>query len=141
MEERKKSRVREYIIAACVLLIALGVLFVFRGGIFSKNNTNKDGGQFHVQVNVMNEKEDYEKTYSFDTNETILGDLLVNNDIIQYEDSDYGRFVTGVDGMKAEDSKEQWWSVLVNGESAATGIDGIRIQDGDVYTLEMKTGY
>lgn len=139
--ENKKSRIREYVIAASVLVLAIAVLFVFRSGIFSKNDTNKEGGQYSVQVDVINENEDYEKSYSFDTDETVLGDLLVNNDIIEYEDSEYGRFVTGADGMIADSSKEQWWSVLVNGESASTGIDGISIQDGDVYTLEMKTGY
>ena len=43
--------------------------------------------------------------------------------------------------MKADDSKQLWWSVEVNGESSQTGVDGIEIKDGDKYTLRMMEGY
>ena len=120
--------------------LAIGGVFLARGG-FSNNKNTTQAGQNNVEVNVVNEKEDYDKTYSFETEEKTLGDLLDKEKLVEYQDSDYGRYITGVDGMKADDSKQLWWSVEVNGESSQTGVDGIEIKDGDKYTLRMMEGY
>jgi len=134
--DKRKSHKREYLVAAIIIIAAIAVLFfVQRQGTKSNENLMK------VQVKVMNEFQDYEKTYDYETDKTILGDLLAEENIIEYENSDYGRYVTGADGMEADSSKEEWWNVLVNGESASTGIDGIEIKEGDVYTLQLMAGY
>lgn len=134
--ENKKSHKKEYLIAAIILIAAIAVLLVVQNrGTKSKEDLVK------VQVEVINESQSYEKTYDYETNKTSLGDLLAEEGIIEYEDSDYGRFITGADGMTADSSKEEWWNVLVNGESASTGIDGIEIHEGDVYTLQLVVGY
>ncbi|MBR3771455.1 MAG: DUF4430 domain-containing protein, partial [Clostridium sp.] len=104
-----------------------------------KNDSNNETIQ--VSVEIVNENENYQKTYDYETEEQTLGGLLDKEGLIEAEDSEYGKFITAVEGMKADDSKEQWWCVLVNGESAQTGIDGIQLEDGASYTLEMKTGY
>ena len=140
MSKKQKSFKVELLVSIVIILLALGAVFVFRGG-FSNNKNEADTGQSKVEVNVVNENEDYDKTYSFETQEKTLGDLLDKEKLVEYQDSDYGRFITGVDGMKADDSKQLWWSVEVNGESAQTGVDGIEIKDGDKYTLRMMEGY
>lgn len=138
--KKQKSFKIELIVSILIILLALGGVFLARGG-FSNNKNTTQAGQNTVEVNVVNEKEDYDKTYSYKTEEKTLGDLLDKEKLVEYQDSDYGRFITGVDGMKADDSKQLWWSVEVNGESAQTGVDGIEIKDGDKYTLRMMEGY
>lgn len=138
--KKQKSFKIELIVSILIILLAIGGVFLARGG-FSNNKNTTQAGQNNVEVNVVNEKEDYDKTYSFETEEKTLGDLLDKEKLVEYQDSDYGRYITGVDGMKADDSKQLWWSVEVNGESSQTGVDGIEIKDGDKYTLRMMEGY
>ncbi|HAU85830.1 MAG TPA: hypothetical protein DCW90_10095 [Lachnospiraceae bacterium] len=138
--KKQKSFKIELIVSVLIILLAIGGVFLARGG-FSNNKNTTQAGQNNVEVNVVNEKEDYDKTYSFETEEKTLGDLLDKEKLVEYQDSDYGRYITGVDGMKADDSKQLWWSVEVNGESSQTGVDGIEIKDGDKYTLRMMEGY
>lgn len=138
--KKQKSFKIELIVSVLIILLAIGGVFLARGG-FSNNKNTTQAGQNNVEVNVVNEKEDYDKTYSFETEEKTLGDLLDKEKLVEYQDSDYGRYITGVDGMKADDSKQLWWSVEVNGESSQTGVDGIEIKAGDKYTLRMMEGY
>lgn len=138
--KKQKSFKIELIVSILIILLAIGGVFLARGG-FSNNKNATQAGQNNVEVNVVNEKENYDKTYSFETEEKTLGDLLDKEKLVEYQDSDYGRYITGVDGMKADDSKQLWWSVEVNGESSQTGVDGIEIKDGDKYTLRMMEGY
>lgn len=138
--EQKANKKKELILGLVILIVAVGVLVLFQSGIFSKKADSLEG-KVAVSVEVINENDDYQKVYDYETEEKTLGDLLDKEGLIEAQDSEYGRYITGVDGMKADDAKEQWWCVLVNGESAQTGVDGIQLEDGGKYTLEMKTGY
>lgn len=138
--EQKSSKKRELMITLVILLLAIGAVVLFQSGIFSKKGDSSEE-KLNISVEVINENEDYEKIYDLQTEEATLGELLDKEGLIEAQDSEYGRYIVAVDGMKADDSKEQWWCVLVNGESAATGVDEIRLEDNSKYTLEMKTGY
>lgn len=54
-------------------------------------------------------------------------------------DSDYGKFVSGMDNYLASDEKHEFFEILVNDEAAQTGIAEIVIADGDVYTFRLST--
>lgn len=137
---KKNNRKMEWGISIAIIVLALVALFVFRGDLLNRNKNDK-AALNSIEVTVINENEEYEKTYPIETDKKTLGDVLVEEEIIEYQDSDYGRFITAADGMRADDAKQQWWNVQVNGESSQTGIDGIEIKDGDKYTLTMMTGY
>lgn len=138
--EQKTNKKKELILGLIILILAVGVFALFQSGIFNKKNDSAEG-KISVSVEVINENEDYEKVYDYQTEEKTLGELLDKEGLIEAKDSEYGRYIIGVDDMKADDAKEQWWCVLVNGESAQTGVDGIELEDNAKYTLEMKTGY
>ena len=87
-----------------------------------------------VTVKVIAESRDFEKEDKVTTEKQNLG-------IAEYSNSGYGKFITGLYDIKADSGKEEWWSILVNGEFAETGVDGIKINEGDVYTFELKVGY
>ncbi len=138
--KKQKGLAIEIIITVLLLAFALGVVFFFRSDLKGKDDAKLVGIK-KIEVTVLNETEKYNKKYSFETKEKILGDLLDNKKMIEYSNGDYGKFIIAVDGMKADDAKEQWWNVEVNGVAADTGIDQIEIKNGDKYTLSMKTGY
>lgn len=70
-----------------------------------------------------------------------LGDYLRQNESCEWEESEYGIFVKGFDGIKNDDSQELWWQLFVNGESAQVGADMIELTDGGVYEYVYTKGY
>ena len=99
-----------------------------------------EGGK-EVTVEVLSSRDGYEKDFAYETDEEYLGDLLVGEGLVTAADSDYGRFIIAVKGMKADDSQQYWWSIAVDGEMAETGMDDLPLIDGSTYTLELKQGY
>jgi hypothetical protein len=59
----------------------------------------------------------------------------------QYDESEFGMFVTGWHGMAQDFAEEYWWNVAVNGEDAMVGVDDIPLLEGDVYTFTLMKGY
>ncbi len=94
-----------------------------------------------VTVKVIAESRDFEKEDKVTTEKQNLGDVLEEMGIAEYSNSGYGKFITGLYDIKADSGKEEWWSILVNGGFAGIGVDGIKINEGDVYTFELKVGY
>lgn len=75
------------------------------------------------------------------TKENSLGKDLDQRGIIESSSSSYGRFITEVNGRKADESKKQWWNIVVNGKSSNKGIDNVMISDKDEYKLILTTGW
>lgn len=71
-----------------------------------------------------------------------LGDLLLESGLAEGEDSQYGLYIQTVDGVTADEAKEEWWCITKNGgETVQTGADSTPIADGERYELTLKTGY
>ncbi len=64
------------------------------------------------------------KQIQLTTNASNLADALLEQGWIAGEQSQYGLFVTEVDGEKAE--KAAWWKLQINGEDAQTGVSSIQ---------------
>lgn len=74
--------------------------------------------------------------FTLHTDKKILGEVLTESGIVEGEEGPYGLYIRKVNGISAvfeEDSA--YWSLSVNGEAAATGADGIEIEDGMTYEL------
>ena len=79
------------------------------------------------------------KDFTYRTDAENLGQVLVEENLVQGEDSATGLFVTTVDGETAQDSLRQWWCVTKGGERVDTGADTTPIADGDHFELTMST--
>ena len=55
--------------------------------------------------------------------------------------SSYGFYITTVNGIRADETREEWWSLTKNGEYVEYGVDMIHIQDKDKYELTLMKGY
>jgi len=51
---------------------------------------------------------------------------------------EYGYFITGVKGITADATKNEYWQILVNGEAASVGISSLELAYGDVLSLELS---
>ena len=69
------------------------------------------------------------------TDKTMLGEALVEKGLIEGTDSQYGMFVTTVNGIKIEDTNSYFWCVYKNGEMTETGVDTTPLADGDTFSF------
>ena len=60
---------------------------------------------------------------------------------IEGTESEYGLYVTTVDGETADESKQEWWGYSVNGTFAELGVDSQPVADGDVYDFVLNVGW
>lgn len=126
--------------AAALILALLMTAAVFAGCSQSGSGDGSSGGSKTVSVTVTH-KDGSTKDFSYTTDEEMLGAVLVSEGLIEGEDSQYGLFVTTVDGYTADSGSEEWWCLTVDGESAMTGIDSTPIEEGKEYGLVLTVGY
>lgn len=48
-------------------------------------------------------------------------------------------FVTSINGLKADDSKKQYWSLLVNGQASNVGAGSLITKNSDSITWKLTT--
>ncbi|MDD2370491.1 MAG: DUF4430 domain-containing protein [Firmicutes bacterium] len=125
--------------------IILGIVFVaIVGGLFGVYQLVKPQpveGAKSLSITVVSDRDTYKKDFIVHTDEEFLGNALVNDGIVDAKESDFGRYITTVKGMKDDQANEYWWGIEVNHEMAATGMDDIAIKDGDLVTLTLNQGY
>ena len=80
-------------------------------------------------------------TKSITTDAEFLRGALEEEDLIAGEESQYGLFVKTVNGVTADDAKQQWWCFTKGGADLFTGVDSTPIADGDTFEITLKTGY
>lgn len=135
MNEQKKSNKKIWLaVAALVVAVAvlLGVYFVNRPA------TQAGGKTIAVQVVLL---EGEPSDYTIQTDEEYLRGALESIDLIEGSESEYGLFVTTVNGVTVDDSKQQWWCFTQDGEMLMTGVDTTPIADGDHFEITLTEGY
>ena len=135
MNEQKKSNKKIWLaVAALVVAVAvlLGVYFVPRPA------AQAGGKTITVQVVLL---EGEPSDYTIQTDEEYLRGALESIDLIEGSESEYGLFVTTVNGVTVDDSKQQWWCFTQDGEMLMTGVDTTPIADGDHFEITLTEGY
>lgn len=82
------------------------------------------------------------KTVEYKTDKQTLEQLLVEKaDELKatLEDSEYGKYVVGINGYTPDAAKNEYIEVLVDGKSSQVGVKEIKIEDGKVYTFKVST--
>ena len=124
------------IIAVLVLLVLVAAAVFAYIGFSPKANA---GGK-EIAVTVIH-GDGSEKLFELSTDAESLRDALEPEGIIEGSESEYGLFVTTVDGETADDSLQQWWCFTKGGESIMTGVDDTMIADGEQYEITLTTGW
>lgn len=70
------------------------------------------------------------------TDKKTVGEALLETKLITGDPSDYGLYVTSVNGLTADwDTEKAYWAFYVGGEYAQTGVDATDIVAGTTYTF------
>lgn len=99
-----------------------------------------DDGKMSITVEVKDANGDV-STYTGKTNAENLHDAIADVDGVTLDgyDSDYGYYVTTVNGITADyETDGAYWSIYVNGEYGQYGVDEQPVADGDTYTFAYE---
>ena len=102
-----------------------------------KEDTTLGEGATSLTVEVT--AEDKTVTFTVNTDETTVGEALLELGLIDGEVGAYGLYVKTVNGMLADyDIDGSYWAFYINGEYAMTGVDITEITEGVIYSLEKE---
>ncbi|MDO4815149.1 MAG: DUF4430 domain-containing protein [Bacillota bacterium] len=134
MSKSKKTLIA--VILLVVLVAAAALVWHFFGPAKDTNDFDKT-----ITVSVIH-GDGSQKDFTIGTNEEFLRGALEQEALVEGDESEYGLFITSVDGEAADDSLEQWWCINDGeGNMLMTGVDTTPINDGDAYQIILKTGY
>lgn len=134
MAEQSKNKKTAVIVSAVLAVLVLAIVLIV---VLRKPATQK--GAKAVVVQIINGED--KKDFTLHTDQEFLRGALEEENLIKGSESEYGLFVTEVNGIAADDSKQQWWCFTKDGEMLMTGVDTTPIADGDHFEIELKTGW
>ena len=82
-----------------------------------------------------------QKDFTISTDAEFLRGALEQEGLVQGDESEYGLFVTAVDGETADSEQQQWWCFTKGGEMLMTGVDDTPIADGEQYEITLTVGW
>lgn len=91
---------------------------------------------------VVTDVDGSESTFQYTSNAATVGEALLAEGLIAGDESDYGLYVTSVNGITADWATENaYWAFYVDGEYAQTGVDSTEITEGATYALTKTVSY
>ena len=115
------------IVAIIIIVVLMGVIYFV--------STSTTAGSKTITVEVVHADES-SVTYEYSTDAEYLGDVLLDEGLVEGDETDYGLYITVVDGEEADyDTDGAYWALYVNGEYGSYGADSQPIEDGDEFAL------
>lgn len=124
---------KKLITISCIVLAAIIVAF---GIIYFVTKPDIQVGTKNISVEIVF-SENNKKTVEINTDAEFLREALEENNLITGEESDYGLYITAVDGVAAVDN--EWWCITKDGVMTSTSVDTTPIADGDKFELALST--
>ena len=85
------------------------------------------------------DKDGNETKFEIHTDAETVGAALLENSLIEGEESEYGLYVKKVNGILADyDVDQTYWGFYVNGEYAMSGVDTTNIEEGASYSFKVS---
>lgn len=125
------NKKRNILIAVLAVVILAGAMV----GIYLATRPATTAGDKEITVEVVHADKSA-KTFTYQTDAEYLGEVLLAEGLVEGDESEYGLYITKVDGEEADyDTDKAYWALMCNGEYSETGADTTPIQDGDNFQL------
>ena len=129
---KNKKLILTLIAFVAVIAIAVGVYFATR--------PETQQGSKTITVTVVH-KDETTKEFTYSTDAEFVGEVLLEEGLIEGEEGDYGLYMTVVDGETADYNVDGgYWAFYEGEEYAMQGIDLTPITDGAAYSLVYTIG-
>lgn len=66
-----------------------------------------------------------------------LSEVLIEQDLFEYEITGLGKFITAMSGVEADPASE-YWAIYVNGEYGLYGVDNQKVSDQDSFLFVLE---
>ena len=130
---KKSKALLAVVIVLAVAIIAAGIYFVTR------SKTAAASGAKSITVDVVH-ADGTSKTFTYQTDAEFLGEVLQREGLVQGTESDYGLYITTVDGEEAVyENDGAYWAFYVGEDYASQGVDTTPVEDGATYSLVYTT--
>lgn len=127
----QKTNKRRWLIALVALIVVAAIL----AGLYFLFRADPPEGDKTVTVKVVHADQS-EKEFTYETDDEYLGELLTEEGLVEGETSEYGMYITKVDGEQAVfETDNAYWALYENGEYASTGVDQTVLDNGDEFSL------
>ena len=91
---------------------------------------------------IVTDVDGTENTFQYTSEAATVGEALLAEGLISGDESEYGLYITSVNGITADWTTENaYWAFYINGEYAETGVDATPITEGAVYSLTKTISY
>ena len=125
------------IIIAAVAIVAVIAVFL---GVYFATRPDTSAGSKTISVEVVHSDES-SKTFTYQTDAEYLGEVLLDEGLIEGENGDYGLYITVVDGEEAVYEVDgAYWAFYQGDEYAMQGVDQTPVNDGDAFSLVYTIG-
>jgi len=95
-------------------------------------------GQVAFNFTVV-DKEGNEAQFEIHTDKTIVGDALLEHELIAGDMGEFGLYVKTVNGITADyDIDQTYWAFYVDGEYAMSGVDTTDVVAGASYMFKVE---
>ncbi|MBE6578082.1 MAG: DUF4430 domain-containing protein [Ruminococcaceae bacterium] len=103
----------------------------------AKHLKNMTFGEGAKTLSVVVKAENQSVTFTIKTDKTTVGAALMEHDLLEGEDSQFGLYIKKVNGMLADyDVDKSYWAFYVDGAYSNSGVDTTDIVEGATYSLE-----
>jgi hypothetical protein len=134
MEEKRNSK---KIIVSCIALVAIIAVMFFVYKTFMAKPV--EGSKEIVAKVILTDGTS--ESFDIKTDAEFLREALEDEKLISGTEAEFGLYVTTVNGITADESKQEWWNFTLDGESLMTGVDATPINDGDHFEITLTVGY
>ena len=101
--------------------------------------SDREFGKGEVTVQVEVKVEEQSVSFTIHTDKEMLGDALLEHELIAGDEGPYGLYVKRVNGMLADyDVDGTYWALYKDGAYATSGVDTTKIADGEHYELVLS---
>ena len=148
MQMKVKSKKTTSLLLCMMLIVAMAFSTT---GCNEKNddnsqttqNTTKEltvlgQGEISFPFTVV-DKEGNETPFEIHTDKTMVGEALLELNLIAGEEGAYGLYVKTVNGITADyDVDKTYWAFYINDEYAMSGVDTTEITTGNTYSFKIE---
>ena len=135
-----KSKQKTVLIRMLALSLALFTLFfavscaenVWENAIYTTDMTFGEGSK---TITVTVTAEEQTVTFTLHTDAETLEEAMVENELVDGDESEYGLYIKYVNGIRADYTKDggYYWSLTKDGKTTDYGAGSATVADGDVY--------
>ena len=123
---------KKLILAIFIILAVSG--FIFFRSVYNPTTENISQNQIEVSI-IINGSEPIDKDMAEGT--TAL-ELLREAVEVETKGEGISAYVTSIDGLEAEESKKEFWSMYVNGKMASVGAGSYILKNGDIIEWKIE---